>query len=134
MSGTSQASGPDNLSTKAGGRSLVSSDVPNSSSWLLTSNLINSEDPSASAYDEYTADENMSDYDGENEAVSSETQYRGTHQREERVAYNNRNIHIWLNFSKNEKKTKHSWQPTIYRKTWQYKHSGMKLSHFFQYT
>ena len=78
MSGTSQASGSENLSTFAGGRSSTSSDVPNSSSLTLTSNLVNSEDPSASAYDDYTADKDMSDCDGENEAVISETQCEGT--------------------------------------------------------
>ena len=78
MSGNSQASGSDNLSTFAGGRSSTSSDVPNSSSLTLTSNLDNLEDPSASAYDDYIADEDMRDYDGGNEAVSSETQYEGS--------------------------------------------------------
>ena len=78
MSGNSQASGSNNLSTIAGGRSSTSSDVPNSPSLTLTSNLDNLEDPSASAYDDYTADEVMSDYDGGNEAVSSETQYEAS--------------------------------------------------------
>ena len=61
MSGNSQATGSDNLSTIAGGQSSTSSDVSNSSSLTLTSNLDNSEDPSESAYDDYTADEDMSD-------------------------------------------------------------------------
>ena len=78
MSGNSQASGSDNFSTIAGGRSSTSSDVSSSSSLTLTSNLDNSEDPSASAYHYYTADEHMSDYDGGNEAVSSETHYEGS--------------------------------------------------------
>ena len=77
LSGDSQASGSENLSTIAGGQSSTSSDVSNSSSLTLTSNLDNLEDPSASAYDDYTANEDMSDYDGGNEAVSSETQYKG---------------------------------------------------------
>ena len=78
VSGTSEASGSDKLSTFAGGQSSTSSDVAKSSSSTLTSNLDNSEDPSASAYDDYTADEDVSNYDGENEAISSETQYEGT--------------------------------------------------------
>ena len=77
-SGNSQASGSDKLFTIAGGQSSTSSHVPNSSSLTLTSNLNNLEDPSATAYDDYTVDEDMSDYDGGNEAVSSETQNEGS--------------------------------------------------------
>ena len=104
MSGNGQASGSDNLSTIAGGRSSTSSDVPNSSSLTLTSNLDNSEDPSASAYDDYTADEDMSDYDEGTRPLAVKRNTRALQQREEKVVYNYRNIHLWLNFSK--KKTK----------------------------
>ena len=77
MNGTSQASASDNLFTFAGGPSSTSSDVPNSSSLTLTSNLENWEDPSASADNDYTADENMSGYDEENEVISSEAHIEG---------------------------------------------------------
>ena len=78
MKDTSKASGSDNLSTNARVRSSTSSDVLNSSSLTLTSNLDNSEDPNASAYVDSTADTDMSDYDGENDAVSSEVRNDGT--------------------------------------------------------
>ena len=104
MSANSQASGCDNLSTIAGGRSSTSSDVPNSSPLTLTSNIDNSEDPSASAMMITLLTMTWATMMRATRPLAVKRNTSALQQREERVVYNNRNIHLWLNFSK--KKTR----------------------------
>ena len=78
MNDNSEASGSHNLSTTDGRRSSMSSDDQSSSSKTLAANLNNLEDQSWSADVDYTADENMSNHDGKNKALSNEADNEGT--------------------------------------------------------